>query len=280
MTVKNLADISFDELLDCFLLAFENYYVKMPTDKRYYQERWKASKVDFHLSYGMFDKDKLVGFVIHSIDTRGGVLTAYNSGTGVLPDYRGRNIVKSIYTYALKDLDQNHIRKSTLEVITNNEIAISAYENVGFEKRRTYGCFSGTIKPGPSVPFKIKEIHPDRVSWGELPNQQFYSWDNQKESVLEGNYTFFQVLNNKALESFFIIKPETGYVAQFDIFKPNGNSWNRLFSAIQSISPTIKVNNVDERLIEKTNQLRQVGLDHVVNQYEMELIVKSAKEHM
>jgi hypothetical protein len=56
MKIKNLSNTSFDALLDCFLLAFENYYVQMPTDRNYYKKRWKAAKVNLSLSYGLFDK--------------------------------------------------------------------------------------------------------------------------------------------------------------------------------------------------------------------------------
>ena len=274
MTVKKLADISFDEILDCFLLAFENYFVKMPTDRDYYSERWKASKVDFNFSYGMFVQERLVGFIIHSIDNRNGILTAYNSGTGVIPEFRGNGIVKSIYKYALKDLAQHDIEKSTLEVITDNEKAIRAYKGIGFEKCRTYNCFGGIIEIKKTEPFKIEEVNLESVKWDKLPNQQFYSWDNQKESIMEADYTFFQVVYYNEPESFFIIKPESGYVAQFDILSHDQNSWNRLFLAIQSISSTIKINNVDERLTEKIYQLREVGLDNLIDQYEMELKIK------
>lgn len=265
MTVKNLTELSFDEILDCFLLAFENYFVKMPTDRNYYRERWKTSKVDFNFSYGMFIQGKLVGFIIHSIDKRNGILTAYNSGTGIIPEFRGNGIIKSIYDYALKDLARNNIEKSTLEVITYNKKAIRAYMGIGFEKCKTYHCFSGIIRIEQSESFKIEEVNPENINWDKLPNQQFYSWDNQKESIMEANYTFFQVINNKEPESFFIIKPESGYVAQFDTFNQVQNSWNRLFQAIQSISSTVKINNVDERLTEKIKQLGEVGLDNLIN---------------
>jgi ribosomal protein S18 acetylase RimI-like enzyme len=275
MRVKNLAEISLDEILDCFLLAFENYFVTMPTDRSYYHERWKASKVDFNFSYGMFVQKKLVGFIIHSVDKRHGVLTAHNSGTGIIPEFRGKGMVKSIYEYALSDLAQNRIEKSTLEVITNNGKAIQSYKNIGFKKCKTYNCFSGAINVEHSEPFEIEELNLSGIRWNELPNQQFYSWDNQRESIVEENYTFFQVIYNQEPESFFIIKPENGYIAQFDILNPAKKSWNRLFAAIQSISPTIKINNVDDRLTEKINQLKEVGLVNLVNQYEMELTIKA-----
>lgn len=270
MTIKNLANTSFDQILDCFLLAFENYFVTMPTSKDYYRERWKASKVDFRLSYGMFADDTLVGFILHSVDFRNGVLTAYNSGTGVIPDHRGKGIVQSIYNHALQDLADNKIERSTLEVITKNERAIRCYEHVGFKKSKTYKCYSGDINV-EAVEFELEKIELTDINWMQLPHQQFYSWDNQKESILAGDYSFYKVLCNEVFESYFIIKPNSGYIAQFDILEKNEDSWHRLFSAIKSIAPTIKINNVDTRLTEKIEHLNQFGLTNFIDQYEMEL---------
>ena len=104
MTVKHLGDTDFDTIMACFLSAFDNYFVKMPTDYNYYRKRWKASKVDFNLSYGMFDNDQLVGFIIHAIGRRHGEYIAFNSGTGVIPAYRGKKIVKTIYEFAIPEL--------------------------------------------------------------------------------------------------------------------------------------------------------------------------------
>lgn len=64
MTVKNLEKIEFEIIIACFLEAFENYFVKMPTDVTYYKNRWKLAKVNFKLSYEMFLDGKLIGFII------------------------------------------------------------------------------------------------------------------------------------------------------------------------------------------------------------------------
>ena len=276
MKVKKLSNISLDNLLDSFLLAFENYFVKMPSDRNYYKERWEAAKVDFNLSYGMFDKDKLVGFIIHAIDKRSGVYTAFNTGTGVIPGYRGKRIVKSIYEYALKDLWLNGIEKSTLEVITKNDIAIRSYESIGFKVCKKYKCYDGEIKIEKKDAFELKEIELKNIDWEKFPNQQFYSWDFQKETILERNYLAFQVLNNKEIESYFIISPENLYLAQFDLLNDENKGWNRLFSAIKKVSGTIKVINVDERLKDKLDILSLVELENTVDQYEMELKIKDS----
>ncbi|MEP0133402.1 MAG: GNAT family N-acetyltransferase [Eudoraea sp.] len=274
MIVNNLSKISVNELIDCFLKAFEGYYVKMPSERNYYKERWKAAKVDLNFSYGMFDKGKLVGFIIHAIDKRFGILTAFNTGTGVLPEYRGKGIVNSIYEYALKDLWTEGVEKSTLEVIRKNEKAIRCYEKVGFIVSKKYKCYTGDIKVKCSDKLDLKEIALKDIDWGKLPNQQYYSWDFQKETLLEGNYTFVQVFNKGEIESFFIINRINGYLAQFDILNTENRGWNRLFSAIKEFSDKIKVINVDERLTDKLNYLILIGLKNSIDQFEMELEIK------
>lgn len=275
MTVHNLARTSFDKLMDCFFQAFEDYTIKMPTDKQYYWERWKAAKVDFTYSYGMTEKGRLVGFIINAVDKRGGILTAFNTGTGVIPEYRGRRIVKAIYDYALKDLGENGIGKCTLEVITDNEIAIRSYESIGFKIIKTYKCFSGSIAMDYNDLIEVEEVPIHTVTWENLPGQVSYSWDFQKETLLGGKYRFYRVLSDKEPESFFIINPNNQYLAQFDILNANHESWQRLFSAINQVSSSIKVNNVDDRLKDKLYYLNLFGLQNTIDQYEMELKIEN-----
>ena len=182
MIIKHLGHIGFDKIMECFLLAFDDYFVKMPTDYNYYKLRWKAAKVNFELSYGMFDDDKLVGFIIHAIDKRDGDLTAFNTGTGVIPEYRGKKIVKSIYKYAIPDLAKNGITKSVLEVIIENEKAIKAYKGVGFKVRKNFKCYSGELSIN-LIHNEIEEVSFNNIAWEQIPNQNKYSWDFNYESL-------------------------------------------------------------------------------------------------
>lgn len=276
MEVKNLSNIPFEDIMACFLAAFEGYFVQMPTEKAYYQRRWKAAKVDFDQSYGMFDKGRLVGFIINAIDKRNGILTAFNTGTGVIPEYRGKRIVKSIYAHAIGELRQQGVEKSTLEVITKNDIAIRSYKSIGFSIYKHYKCFKGSIVSSAVHP-ELREIAIEKTDWSGLPNQHRYSWDNQKESIKRGTYRFFQVLHKKKPESFFVINNDGDYLAQFDLLNDDDNGWERLFSGISQISDTIKINNVDGRLEKKLNYLGKIGLENTVDQYEMELNLNGSK---
>ena len=70
MEVRHLGDMDFGTIMECFLVSFENYFVQMPTDHAYYKQRWKAAGVQYELSFGMFDGERLVGFILNAIDRR------------------------------------------------------------------------------------------------------------------------------------------------------------------------------------------------------------------
>lgn len=108
----------------------------------------------------------------------------------------------------------------------------------------------------------------------QTTQSKVYSWDNQNESLESGNYNYFQVLVNNQVDSFFAINPENGYIAQLEVLINKNTSWNTLFSVIQSMHKEVKINNIDDRLTDKTNAVESVGLKNTVNQYEMELNIK------
>ena len=271
MIVQSLGNTNTDEIIDCFLMAFENYFVKMPTDQGYYKQRWKTSGVRLDHSYGMFDNDKLVGFIISAIDKRDGQLIAYNAGTGVIPEYRGKKIVKSIYEYAISELIKKGVSKCVLEVITENSYAIKSYESIGFKICKHYKCFNGTISTQYNTSVCLKEVLYQDMDWESINGQELYSWDYHRNSLKNGHNRYFQIFKNNVIESYFVISYDNNSIAQLDVFGNDQTSWSRLIQGIKSISENIKINNIDERLIDKITVIESSGLENNVDQYEMEL---------
>lgn len=272
MIVRHLGHTDFDVIMECFLSSFEGYFVKMPTDHSYYKQRWKAAGVNFELSYGMFDNEKLVGFIIHAIDEREGELIAFNTGTGVIPKYRGQKIVRSIYDYAISELIKHGITKSVLEVITENEKAIKAYKGVGFKIRRTYKCFSGKLL-GEDKDIELVEVKFSDINWRQIPNQDKYSWDFNMKSLKRGDSKYYNVTKNGTTESFFSINIANGTINQLEVLNRQKGNWERLFLAVQSMSKQVRIINVDATLEDKIAAIKNVGLTNTVSQYEMELFL-------
>lgn len=271
MHIKNLAAVPFEDILECFLRSFADYYVPMPSERSFYEIRWKTQKVDFLYSYGMFIDTQLVGFILHGIDTRFDTYIAHNVGTGVIPSQRRKGILSSLYNHAKGDLASNGIETSTLEVITLNKAALSLYERVGFKIRRKYRCYSGSIQLANEPHYKLISSSLKEADFTKLPRQKHYSWDHQKESILLGDFTFYQVMNSDHFESFFILNPSSGNLVQFDVFSDQSQHWIRLFAAIKSVCSSIRVINVDEALQRKTAVLEEIGLTNTIDQFEMEM---------
>lgn len=129
------------EGITCFLSALENYFVKFPRDVEYWKSRLVTACVDWELFLGMFDGENPVGFIINGIDPHNEKFTAYNTGTGILPEYRGKSIVDQLYLHSIPLLKNHGIEKSLLELICENERTIKVYKRIGFRITRTLKNF-------------------------------------------------------------------------------------------------------------------------------------------
>lgn len=271
LKIRSLKDTPFEEIMECFFLAFQNYPVEMSNDRGYFEERWRMANVDYGLSFGVFHQAILVGFVLNAIGNRDGLKTAYNACTGVLPGYRGKNMVKSIYDHAIPLLKANGIERCTLEVIDQNIRAVKAYKKVGFEITKHYTCFRGSLAPNPVQGYELRKgILSTEVLVGHR-NQGMYSWENHAFTITRGDFKYFEIVANDSVESYFVIKPESGYVAQLEVLTHQPDAWVRLFAGMAQISHQIKINNVDDRLKDKITRLHEAGLENHVNQFEMEM---------
>lgn len=255
----------------CFFQAFHDYYVDLFKDHGYYEKRWRMAKVQYDLSFGVFHHGNLVGFVLHAIDTRDGLLTAYNACTGVLPEYRGQKLIHSIYDHSIPVFKANGIKRCTLEVITENIRAIKTYTSIGFRTTKLFHCFSGNLNGVQVQDQEIREVEFDVKSLMSHSSKQWYSWENHVRALARGNFRAFEIHVNNQVESFFIMAPTGGYVAQIEVMTDNILAWDRLFSIMSRHSVHIKINNVDSRLSDKITHLLKAGLQNKLNQFEMEM---------
>lgn len=91
--------------------------------------------------HSAYDGDRLVGFTLIGIDTVEDDLTAYDAGTGIVPDFRGKGLAKAMFDHALPILRSRGVTRFLLKVLQSNEPAIKAYQKSGFEIVRELKCF-------------------------------------------------------------------------------------------------------------------------------------------
>jgi ribosomal protein S18 acetylase RimI-like enzyme len=276
MEIITLDKISLSDLTVCFNQAFSDYFVKFSATESYLQQRWKGAGIDFSLSSGVMEEDKLVGFIVNGIRDWNGLKTAFNAGSGVIPSHRGNGLTEKMYQFLRPKFIENGIQSMALEVIQENIKAIHVYEKVGLKIRRGFHCFSGEIKidsTNPTQDLVIKEIK--NPTWELF--KSFYDFEPAWESnnlaikTCQELYSFFGVENNHQLIAFAIVKNENGDIPQFGVHSKfrNQGVGKFLFSHISTLHSSIRSNNIDASALSVLKFLETIGLKNTVNQYEM-----------
>ena len=271
MEIKNLSNTSLEEVVFAILMAFEGYFVTMPSDPVYWKSRFQSARVDWTCSFGLFDEGELVAFIINGIDYEGTAKVAFNTGTGVVPKYRGQKIVDQLYEYAFPFLKEKEITHYALDVIQENSRAIRVYERIGFSIQKEHHCFKGKIATS-SYQTSLKQI-----SIAEIQDSKDYlhAWDNSIPAIKnspKGTYSCYEVLNLEQEKiGFFVINPISGYLPQFEIYQTDlTQNWSLLFDGIAQINRALKISNVDGERRDQRAILTSLRLENTINQYGME----------
>lgn len=275
MQIKALKDTPFPIILQCFYDAFADYFIDVRMPEAFWKERWKADRVDFHYSYGVFDGDKLVAIILHGIGERDDEKIAFNAGTGVIPEYRGQRLVKTMYEYFLPELQSTGIHKCALEVITENTKAIKAYQSAGMEITRHYICYNGAFEVQPQVTHDVEFRKVEQPDWEKYQafKQEDYSWGNSRPSVeLYNSFDCFEMRSRNELTGYFLIDVKRKILAQFEVKNNDWETWGKtLFQKIHDLTPEIKINNQNNKNRHRLRFLEQIKLPVSIEQYEMEM---------
>lgn len=269
MEIRDLGPTPLQTVVDCLLSAFEGYFVAMPKELHVWEQRFGRSGVDWSRSYGVFEQDELVAFIIHAIGMADGHLTAFNTGTGVVAAHRGKHLVDALYAHALPELKQAGATRCTLEVITKNVPAVRVYERVGFTAVHTWKCFLGAPATGlegePLQRCDPKDIGPCDDHW--------YSWDHKWEALLRnmGGFIPFS-LGGADPWGHVIVDPDTGRVARLGVRDENDpEQWTRLMASLASLRKPLRLVNVHPERTALIGTLLGSGLVNDIDQFEMRM---------
>lgn len=249
LSIRSLSQTKLSQISACFNEAFENYFVPFRATTDYLRHRWQAGGVDYELSAGVFDEEKLVGFLMFGRGLSAAQPNAHNLATGVIPAYRGQRLVAAMYDFALPRLKAAGIVQSTLEVITENEKAISAYEKVGYKKVRRLHCFSGTISSGTPIKEGFAITRAQHIDWSGMSQLPPHAavWEQRREALQAraSDYEFRTLSEHGILKAYAIVNPATGHIPSYSaIVKGEALYGLPLFQAIGSTLEKVSVHNV------------------------------------
>jgi len=153
LRMPTIEPVRRDQYYEAFMEAFSDYAM----DASGVQEerlllRMEKNKVDYDISPGLYDGNRLVGFTVIGIDAWEGMLTAYDCATGLAANYRKLGWARKLFDHALPALRQRGVGRFVLEVLQQNEPAIKAYEKSGFEIARELKCLSSDVETLVALP--------------------------------------------------------------------------------------------------------------------------------
>lgn len=182
---RSLAHTPTAHIADAFNDAFASYAVPVQMSPRDLEHLMRARSVDLAASYGLFDRDTLIAFVLNGRRMRAGQQVAYDSGTGVRQAYHGSGLGDRLIRSTLDALAAAGFQRYVLEVITENRAAIGLYTKHGFATTRELLCYraSTATLAHHSAGVQIAALPTDWEAKYATLQSYTPTWQNAAESI-------------------------------------------------------------------------------------------------
>jgi ribosomal protein S18 acetylase RimI-like enzyme len=281
VSIRLLSDISIEVIHETFAKAFSDYVEPFKLTFQQLKHMIERRGCDLNLSFGAFSDDELVGFILNGIGEWNGKLTAYDTGTGTIKEFRKQGIASKMFNESLPVLKKHKVSRYLLEVIQSNTAAFDLYKKAGFHVSREFDYYVSTKeklqikKTVLGKKYSIKEIHDP--NWDVLKTFWDFepSWQNSIDSINRKIY-YFKVLGifeNDTIAGYGIIEKTTGDIPQLAIspeFRKKGLATALIGYLIElSEGNEIKIINTDASYKAFKKFTESINLEPGFGQYEM-----------
>ena len=280
--MAHFASVDPTKLQGAFLEAFADYAMDASgTTEERLLLRMRKNSVDYVLSPGLYDEDRLVGFTLIGIDAWGGRLTAYDAGTGIVPEFRKQGWAKKMLDHALPALREKGVERFALEVLQQNEPAIKAYRKSGFEIVRELRCYSAQVDElrlrNDSSTFEMRVADRETLSKLESSADWLPSFENRVTAVdaIPDHVQIFGAFDGEACVGVTAYSPPLNWMLTLLV----DNDHRRrgvgaalvvhLAKGLPDPAPRLTALNVDGEDAGTQSFFESLGFTHLVDQYEM-----------
>ena len=279
MEYRSLEGVSLPQLVEAWNAGFADYAVPMVMTGESMTRLLTARGYAAHISAGAFDDGRLVGFVLNGLRPWRGVLTGYDTGTALLPAYRGKGIAKATMALALDLLRTAGAEQYLLEVIQTNTPAVELYTKQGFHIVREFPCFQGPKPAFAASPWHFETVPVTAQLLAELGNLDALapSWQYSDDTLLtRAEHDIAATLSDsRGLVACGIITRQGGGIARLAVREDcrRQGIGRALMAVLAHISECEKliIINVDGGGQAGIAFLKALGFEDYISQYEMVL---------
>ncbi|MFC0394477.1 GNAT family N-acetyltransferase [Paenibacillus mendelii] len=204
LEIRSLGDCTIREITEQWNTGFLAYFNDMNLSIENMNIRLGRLNIHPELSVAGYIDGIPAGFVMIGIAHVGGRKQAWNGGTGVNPEFRGRSLSKLLLQEAIRRTQAAGAESLSLETRTDNDRAIRSYLSVGFTIRETLqvmrreGAFTSLpFLRSYSTDYRMFPVTPDIVGrlafYADTPKSWTTEWFNaqghEAAIVLDRNST-------------------------------------------------------------------------------------------
>lgn len=268
---KSLNNTSYSEIAKCLNLAFSDYYLPLQLTDEQLQTHFEMSGVDRDLSYGAFMENQMVGFIFNSPNIYNEQKAVFDVGTGVIPEHRGNKVFTNLFEFTEQELKKHQIEKYYLEVLQQNDKAISSYKKQGFTVTREFSILNASAHSKEIVNTEIRCVDFNSFDLNKLSNcncvKPSYEHSTNVLKISPNFYRVAYIQDNNTICAFTILSKEDGHIVQLGY--ADINQLKLVIEHLLSKFGNITIKNIDVIYSEVLNLLRSVGFSEVCQQFEM-----------
>src|ERR1044072_8341318 len=183
--IKRLNTCSFQSAHEAWNAGFKGYFVDLTLPLDRFVQRLTYENISLEHSLIAFEQDRPVGFLLNAFRISRDKKIAWNGGTGVAPDMRGKGVGKALVAAAIDVYKSEYVDTAFLEAIKGNDSAIALYKNNGyqvFDELTNLQSDNPTKFTSTPSSYIIQEVHPAVVGVLDFYYERS-AWQTQWQSL-------------------------------------------------------------------------------------------------
>jgi ribosomal protein S18 acetylase RimI-like enzyme len=193
ISYKRLSELSIEDVVALWNRSFEEYYVNMTMTVSSFLKRVVFEDLSLEHSFAAYEDGQAIGIVLNGFRQVEGKKTAWNGGTGIALDYRGKGVGLALMQKNIELYQSEGVQLAKLEAFIQNDRAIKLYEKVGYRinDNLEFLVSTDTLPDDAFIPSSFNSLYSSKRGMARdiqpiFSNKLSDAWQTQWPSLKDG----------------------------------------------------------------------------------------------